>query len=250
LCAGVKAPQLLVCVLTCALLCVQEPAANIQLYSLCDMASSTVEGLAAAMQLQLSQLPQYAGGIILPRGLYRALDKADRGEQQAMLSTAGGVCPCLHAARWETSTCELKVLCLHVADAAIRCIVRCCAAVGGDLSYLPLGYEFVPDPQPAAALAAPMNAAPVAATGRGRSRTAAPAGGGGRGSKRKAAAAATEKNARQAADQEGEEGGEAAPQPKRARGAGGRPRSKGRGKAAPADSDDGWHSADDGELLA
>lgn len=72
------------------LLCAQEPAANVQLYSLCDMASTTVEGLASAMQLQLSQLAQYAGGIILPRGLYRALDKADRGEPQALhLCTVG-----------------------------------------------------------------------------------------------------------------------------------------------------------------
>jgi hypothetical protein len=59
---------------------VQEPAATTQVYSLCDMAVSTVQGLAGAMRLALAELPQYDGGIILPRGLYRALDKADRGE--------------------------------------------------------------------------------------------------------------------------------------------------------------------------
>jgi hypothetical protein len=44
------------------------------------MAVNTIEGLADSMKLQLADLGQYAGGIILPRGLYRALDKADRGE--------------------------------------------------------------------------------------------------------------------------------------------------------------------------
>lgn len=58
----------------------QEPPATTQLYSVCDMAVNTIEGLADSMKLQLADLGQYAGGIILPRGLYRALDKADRGE--------------------------------------------------------------------------------------------------------------------------------------------------------------------------
>lgn len=50
------------------------------MYSLCDMALSTIQGLASAMKLDLAGLGQYAGAIILPRGLYRALDKAERGE--------------------------------------------------------------------------------------------------------------------------------------------------------------------------
>jgi hypothetical protein len=57
----------------------QEPPANTQLYSLCDMAGDTIQGLAAAMKLQLSELPHYAGGVTLPSGLYRVLSKADRG---------------------------------------------------------------------------------------------------------------------------------------------------------------------------
>lgn len=61
----------------------QEPPANTQLYSLCDMATKTVECLAESMKLQLSDLPPYAGGIILPRGLYRALEKADRRKCEA-----------------------------------------------------------------------------------------------------------------------------------------------------------------------
>jgi hypothetical protein len=44
------------------------------------MAANTIQGLADSMKLQLADLGQYAGGIILPRGLYKALDKADRGE--------------------------------------------------------------------------------------------------------------------------------------------------------------------------
>lgn len=109
----------------------------------------------------------------------------------------------------------------------------------GDLSYLPPGYTFVPDPQPAAMLAAPNAAAPAPAAGRGRSRPAAQAAaGGGRGSKRKAAPA------QQA---EGQPEGDAAPHPKRARAAGGKPRSKGRGQgkaAAAAGSDDeGWEDS-------
>jgi hypothetical protein len=115
-------------VLICVFSCVQEPAANIQLYTLCDMACSTVEGLASAMQLQLSQLPRYAGGIILPRGLYRALDKADRGEEQAVLAQLVAfvlASPGLPAACWETSARTLKVCCLHVAD-AVGCNDCCC----------------------------------------------------------------------------------------------------------------------------
>lgn len=50
------------------------------MYSLCDMAVNTIEGLAAAMKLDITGLGQYAGSIILPRGLYRALEKTERGE--------------------------------------------------------------------------------------------------------------------------------------------------------------------------
>lgn len=66
----------------CRAACLQEPPANTQLYSLCDMAVDTIQGLAAAMKLQLSELPHYAGGVTLPSGLYRVLNKADRGERE------------------------------------------------------------------------------------------------------------------------------------------------------------------------
>lgn len=56
----------------------QDPPCTTPLYSLCDMATNTIEGLAGSMELQLPT--QYAGGIVLPRGLYRALDKTERGE--------------------------------------------------------------------------------------------------------------------------------------------------------------------------
>lgn len=46
------------------------------------MAADTIQALAGTMQLQLSGMEQYAGGIILPKGLYRALDKAERGERE------------------------------------------------------------------------------------------------------------------------------------------------------------------------
>lgn len=62
-----------------------------QLYCLCDMAADTVQALAGTMQLQLSGMEQYAGGIILPKGLYRALDKAERGAR-AMLLPASVLC--------------------------------------------------------------------------------------------------------------------------------------------------------------
>lgn len=75
------------CVTPCPL---QEPPASTQVYSLCDMALSTIQGLAAAMKLDLSGLGQYAGAIILPRGLYRALDKAERGEQGFTGLASGG----------------------------------------------------------------------------------------------------------------------------------------------------------------
>jgi hypothetical protein len=51
----------------------------VQLHCLYDMASATLQTLAGIMQLPAAG--DYPGSIVLPKGLFKPIDKADRGER-------------------------------------------------------------------------------------------------------------------------------------------------------------------------
>eukprot|EP00879_Flechtneria_rotunda_P015681 GHRR01016403.1.p1 GENE.GHRR01016403.1~~GHRR01016403.1.p1 ORF type:complete len:1542 (+),score=797.44 GHRR01016403.1:616-5241(+) len=171
-----------------------EPA-NTQLYVLCDMAAATIKSLAQQMGLDVSGMLDYPGSVILPKGLYKPLDKADKG-------------------------------------------------IAGT-SYLPLDFEVVFDPDPAAGLAQPhqQQSAWVAGGRSSRSRAghttgAAPAAG--RGSKRQAAAMQSE---------EAGGNGPGSARAKRRTGGGCGGHTGGRKAAAVrGESNDGWESDEDYEL--
>lgn len=59
----------------------QEEPCTEQLYVLCDISIATVKSLADQMGLDWAAVSgQYPGSITLPKGLYRPLDKDERGE--------------------------------------------------------------------------------------------------------------------------------------------------------------------------
>lgn len=65
------------------LLLLQDEPCTPQLYVLCDMCVATVKFLAHQMGLDVGAAAgQYPGSITLPKGLYRPLDKDERGESK------------------------------------------------------------------------------------------------------------------------------------------------------------------------